>query len=56
MFNLKHYFLSLLSLTSLKFANGVLNNEHKLRNDLFQNYSADCLPLGHQDSITLKWA
>ena len=54
MFNLKHFFLSLLSLTSLKSANGALSNEHKLRNDLFQNYSADCLPLGHQDSITLK--
>ena len=54
MFSLKHYFLSLLSLTGLNLVNGTLNNEHKLRNDLFQNYSADCLPLGHQESITLK--
>ena len=54
MFNLKHFFLSFLSLASLKLVSGTLNNEHKLRSDLFQNYSADCLPLGDQDLITLK--
>ena len=31
MFNLKQFFLSLLSLTSLKLVSGTLNNEHKFK-------------------------
>ena len=52
MFNIKSIFISLLSVFSVSSA--VDNHELRLRNDLFQNYNSDCLPLGDQESISLR--
>ena len=54
MFNKIFSALALLLFNTIPVTESTIRDEFNLRNDLFQNYNPDCLPLGNQSSISLQ--